>query len=141
MKKFEPHYRLVRYGAASKIEKASRQQRTYNPLYKMRWEVVFSDGAWWSTLFADCVGMDRQATQEPSQDCTGDGQGESGGIEGQEEVRDVECVLARTGPEEVGEACLCVPTSCSRIMWRIGNTRCSSYLLMIPGARLLECVH
>ena len=26
MKKFEPHYRLVRYGAAQKIEKASRQQ-------------------------------------------------------------------------------------------------------------------
>ncbi|KAL1305944.1 hypothetical protein AAFC00_004085 [Neodothiora populina] len=27
MKKFEPHYRLVRVGMASKIEKASRQQR------------------------------------------------------------------------------------------------------------------
>lgn len=27
MKKFEPHYRLVRVGHASKIEKASRQQR------------------------------------------------------------------------------------------------------------------
>ncbi|KAL8741051.1 MAG: hypothetical protein Q9190_006305 [Brigantiaea leucoxantha] len=27
MKKFEPHYRLVRYGLAAKIEKASRQQR------------------------------------------------------------------------------------------------------------------
>ncbi|KAL9620461.1 MAG: hypothetical protein Q9160_005046 [Pyrenula sp. 1 TL-2023] len=27
MKKFEPHYRLVRIGAAQKIEKASRQQR------------------------------------------------------------------------------------------------------------------
>ena len=27
MKKFEPHYRLVRIGAANKIEKASRQQR------------------------------------------------------------------------------------------------------------------
>ena len=32
MKKFEPHYRLVRYGDAKKIEKASRQQRTYLPL-------------------------------------------------------------------------------------------------------------
>lgn len=30
MKKFEPHYRLVRVGMANKIEKASRQQRTYN---------------------------------------------------------------------------------------------------------------
>lgn len=29
MKKFEPHYRLVRIGAAQKIEKASRQQRTW----------------------------------------------------------------------------------------------------------------
>ncbi|KAF2400626.1 40S ribosomal protein S24, partial [Trichodelitschia bisporula] len=27
LKKFEPHYRLVRYGLAAKIEKASRQQR------------------------------------------------------------------------------------------------------------------
>ncbi|TKA29782.1 40S ribosomal protein S24 [Salinomyces thailandicus] len=27
MKQFEPHYRLVRYGMATKIEKASRQQR------------------------------------------------------------------------------------------------------------------
>lgn len=27
LRKFEPHYRLVRYGLASKIEKASRQQR------------------------------------------------------------------------------------------------------------------
>jgi small subunit ribosomal protein S24e len=29
MKKFEPHYRLVRYGQATKIEKPSRQQRTF----------------------------------------------------------------------------------------------------------------
>ena len=28
-KKFEPRYRLVRYGLATKVEKASRQQRTY----------------------------------------------------------------------------------------------------------------
>lgn len=33
MKKFEPHYRLVRYGLASKIEKASRQQRTSTPRF------------------------------------------------------------------------------------------------------------
>lgn len=31
MKKFEPHYRLVRYGLATKVEKASRQQRKYLP--------------------------------------------------------------------------------------------------------------
>jgi small subunit ribosomal protein S24e len=29
LKKFEPHYRLVRIGEAAKIEKASRQQRMY----------------------------------------------------------------------------------------------------------------
>jgi hypothetical protein len=29
LKKFEPHYRLVRIGAAAKIEKASRQQRMF----------------------------------------------------------------------------------------------------------------
>jgi ribosomal protein S24E len=29
LKKFEPHYRLVRVGVATKIEKASRQQRTF----------------------------------------------------------------------------------------------------------------
>lgn len=31
MKKFEPHYRLVRVGLASKIEKPSRQQREWSP--------------------------------------------------------------------------------------------------------------
>lgn len=41
MKKFEPHYRLVRYGAATKIEKASRQQRTYNFPYMLRREAQF----------------------------------------------------------------------------------------------------
>lgn len=35
MKKFEPHYRLVRYGQATKIEKASRQQRTLYPENEM----------------------------------------------------------------------------------------------------------
>lgn len=31
LKKFEPAYRLVRIGAATKVEKPSRQQRTSNP--------------------------------------------------------------------------------------------------------------
>jgi small subunit ribosomal protein S24e len=31
MKKFEPQYRLVRVGLATKRERASRQQRTYSP--------------------------------------------------------------------------------------------------------------
>ena len=69
-------------------------------------------------------GMDRQATQEPSQDCAGDGQGEGGGIEGQEEVGGgVVCVLGRTRSEEFGAACLYGPKPCSRILWRIGNTK------------------
>jgi hypothetical protein len=33
MKKFEPHYRLVRVGLAKKIEKASRQQREWPPSF------------------------------------------------------------------------------------------------------------
>lgn len=44
MKKFEPHYRLVRYGAGTKIEKASRQQRMYtsSTLYPgRRWGLGF----------------------------------------------------------------------------------------------------
>ena len=36
LKKFEPHYRLVRVGAADKIEKASRQQRTYTPTHPQK---------------------------------------------------------------------------------------------------------
>lgn len=44
MKKFEPHYRLVRYGAATKVEKASRQQRTCTTLsYLALREVCFWD--------------------------------------------------------------------------------------------------
>ena len=63
--------------------------------------------------------MNRQATQEPSQDCAGDGQGEGGGIEGQEEVRGAGCVLVHILSEEEGGACLCVPTLCNPILWRI----------------------
>lgn len=41
MKKFEPHFRLVRVGAAQKVEKASRQQRTAPPFLQKtiyRWK-------------------------------------------------------------------------------------------------------
>lgn len=122
MKKFEPHYRLVRYGAATKIEKASRQQRMCILSYVMRSETIL--GEIWNENedFVLTVGVYRQATQEPSQDCAGDGQGEGGGIEGQEEVKHAGCVLIRAWSEGKGGACLCVPTSCSRILWRIGNT-------------------
>lgn len=42
LKKFEPHYRLVRVGFASKIEKPSRQQRTslqYPAVDSLDWEM------------------------------------------------------------------------------------------------------
>jgi hypothetical protein len=45
MKKFEPHYRLVRYGQATKIEKASRQQRTSN-IWAMFWRSGKPRTAW-----------------------------------------------------------------------------------------------
>ena len=74
--------------------------------------------------------MNRQATQEPSQDRAGDGQGEGGGIEGQEEVGGTGYVFVGPSSGEYGGACLYVPTSCSRILWRIGNTRSSSYFFI-----------
>ncbi len=33
MKKFEPRYRLIRVGLATKVERASRQQRTYIDIF------------------------------------------------------------------------------------------------------------
>ena len=81
------------------------------------------------------MGINRQATQEPSQDCAGDGQGEGGGIEGQEEVGGTGYVLVGPRLEEYGVACFSVPTTCSRILWRIGNTRSSSYLIDGSGCK------
>ena len=43
LKKFEPHYRLVRIGQATKIERASRQQRTF-PMAMMRSSALGEDG-------------------------------------------------------------------------------------------------
>jgi len=43
MKKFEPHYRLVRYGQATKIEKPSRQQRT-STIGEEHWANIRSRG-------------------------------------------------------------------------------------------------
>lgn len=68
LKKFEPHYRKVRYGDATKIEKASRQQRMSPPS-------LFSSSSFaspglvcrWLMLVVDY----RQATQEQGQGGTG----------------------------------------------------------------------
>lgn len=59
MKKFEPHYRLVRVGFATKIEKPGRQQRMYF-FYE---EVV----GLLLVIPANHI-LDRQATEEPAED-------------------------------------------------------------------------
>ena len=67
----------------------------------------------------------RQATQEPSQDSTGNSQGKGGSIEGQEKVEGTGFVLVYAWSEEDRAAYSCVPTSNSR------NTRSSSNELML----------
>ena len=59
------------------------------------------------------MALDRQATQEPSQDSTGNGQGKGGSIKGQEEVEVTGFVLVCAWSKEDGEAYSCVPTSYS----------------------------
>jgi small subunit ribosomal protein S24e len=61
MKKFEPHYRLVRYGQASKIEKPSRQQRTLNIMGEEHW----IPHGWNRGQYTDK--LHRQAAQEQGQ--------------------------------------------------------------------------
>jgi len=74
MKKFEPQYRLVRVGLATKVERASRQQRAY-----IRDEHL--QGLVWLTL------DNRQAAQEPTKDPPWYGKGQ--GCQGQEgEIND-----------------------------------------------------
>lgn len=95
MKKFEPHYRLVRVGLAKKIEKASRQQRTYTPdlvyiSYGTRNWVT--DGHKAGGRAMSMAGMDRyadsdfthnrQAAQEPTEDPARHSEGQ--GCQGQE---------------------------------------------------------
>lgn len=60
LKKFEPHYRLVRYGDATKIEKASRQQSTSCTSHTTVEELYCSD-------WIDADGCNREAAQEQGQ--------------------------------------------------------------------------
>jgi ribosomal protein S24E len=101
LKKFEPHYRLVRIGAATKIEKPSRQQRTYNIVMAWKWN-----------------GMDliiliyRQATQEPCQDTSGYCEGQGCGQEEGKEIDDggmaaLEAMFEFEYGENLGRSCLC----------------------------------
>ena len=79
--------------------------------------------------------LDRQATQEPSQDSPGNSQGKGGSIKGQEEVEGTGLVLVCACSKEDGAAYSCVTTSYSR------NTRFSSHDLMIVIARLIKSLH
>ena len=81
------------------------------------------------------MALDRQATQEPSQDSTGNSQGKGGSIEGQEEVEGTGFVLVGAWSKEDGEAYSRVPTFYSR------NTRFSSPDLMIVLARIIKFLH
>ena len=114
MKKFEPHYRLVRIGAATKIEKASRQQRTSGPKL---WIVIHGK------LLT--VSFSRQATQKPSQDSPGYGEDE-GSDKGQEEEvelgrfgRDGQSVFERDMLECY--PCFYISNTCACIVRRIGK--------------------
>jgi ribosomal protein S24E len=75
MKKFEPHYRLVRIGAATKIEKPSRQQRMFERNILVDWEVEY--GTNWGY---------RQTTQEQGEDITGNSKDQGCGEEEGQEV-------------------------------------------------------
>ncbi|PWI65736.1 hypothetical protein PCL_06707 [Purpureocillium lilacinum] len=85
MKKFEPNYRLVRVGMATKAERASRQQRTW-PQPSARTTAPCVDA-----VEPDLVSVAteqsadtprRQAAQEPTKDAAGHGQGQ--GCQGEE---------------------------------------------------------
>ena len=85
LKKFEPHYRLVRIGAAAKIEKASRQQRRF--LLHIDYICKATRVRW-----ADPTPPHRKATQEQSEGIPGYGEDE-GCIKGQEEMSESTCVV------------------------------------------------
>jgi ribosomal protein S24E len=66
MKKFEPHYRLVRYGMASKIEKASRQQRTlpHSIQYMLRQRIWLGRGYILTGIQANNARTGRRRSEE-----------------------------------------------------------------------------
>lgn len=80
LKKFEPKYRLIRVGLATKPERASRQQRMFNIWLSLQRVLL-----WW---LANLTFQYRQAAQEPTEDPArnrkGQGcQGEEGEINAQ----------------------------------------------------------
>ena len=98
MKKFEPRYRLVRYGQATKIEKASRQQRTFFLFLVMVAAEGLGRRGRWGRLEVACGCMlmmftNRETTQKPSEDCSGHGKDEGSGQEEEEVVRGLMLLL------------------------------------------------
>lgn len=88
LKKFEPHYRLVRIGAATKIEKASRQQRMY-----MGNATNSEMGRVLNSLLMPYVSY-RQTTQEPSQDRPRNCQDEGSCRQERQEIKGGRCGAA-----------------------------------------------
>ena len=85
LKKFDPQYRQVRYGLATKAERASRQQRTSIRTPDHPTPITSR-----AHMRGPCDGFDmltwlpanRQAAQEPSKDSAGHGEGQ--GCQGEE---------------------------------------------------------
>jgi len=108
MKKFEPHYRLVRYGMATKIEKASRQQREYNPGSGMRYctkdaRMVFHE-ALIALLTCDCRQAEKEQVEGVPRYCQN-----QGCEQGQEEIEACGGIVERF----LYSCMVCVACSCS----------------------------
>lgn len=84
MKRFEPKYRLIRVGLATKIERASRQQRTCMDSFTgtVQPRPMGSDTRHVVIASANHSSHNRQATQEPPEETPRNGKGQ--GCEGEE---------------------------------------------------------
>lgn len=66
LKKFEPHYRLVRYGVSTKVEKASRQQRmcsSFRSSPPPKVAILFSEANWGAPLQASNAKTERRLSE------------------------------------------------------------------------------
>lgn len=95
MKKFEPQYRLVRVGLATKPERASRQQRASSPFYPVYSVRCRSDAGLVLVRDGYADNPNRQAAQEQAKDAPR--HREEQGQEGEEGVND-DLSLVRTPP-------------------------------------------
>ena len=96
MKKFEPRYRLVRYGMATKVEKASRQQRTLHALLHILPPIWQHVGC---LVMDNCLLVNRQAAQEQDEGVPRHSQDQGWCEEGQEISR---CTITMTTKVMVG---------------------------------------